>query len=162
MVDTWKLATVTAAIASQSIMVVNAVGENVILKIQDIGTMTDAIQQSECPVLAPRPDEFCTPREGFFVRDTYGADAALKSLHYTLTYKFFFSPVLQGMAAFEKFGESVTAFVAIGLHFATHTNLSGATEFLPRLVNLLPQADMNQTLFHGGELAFDVMQFMEA
>lgn len=166
MTEAFKLATVTNSIAALgvSISVVNALGETVTLTIQDIDEMTtDAIEQSQCPLMRPRVDNFVTLDNGqFLTRDTYGADAALKSYHYTLNYVFYFCPVGQGNTVLGQYAAMVTAIVAAVLYFSNHTDLAGGHELIPRLVNFGPVEDINNTKFHGGEIAFDVMQFAEA
>lgn len=166
MSDTWKLTTVTAAIAAQSITVTKPDTTSGTLLIQDIVNsgatkLTDGITQAMCPVLQPAYDNFITPSKGFF-RDTFGADAGLKTINYTLRYKFFFAPVMQGTTILSMFGAEVAALVAVGLYFMTHTAVSGSTEFLPKIENFSPQTDLAGTKFHGGQISFDVTQYLEA
>ena len=167
MADAWKLSTVTAAIAACSVTVTKPDGSSGALTIQDTGNsgatkFTPTVTQAACPVLQPRVIGFVTPSETFFTRDSYGADAAVKSVHYRLSYKFLFAPVAQGVELFSMYAASVSALVAVGLYFMANTNISGATEFLPRIETFEPQIDEKQTLFHGGLISFDVEQFLEA
>lgn len=165
MADTWKIATVTAAIKSQASLITIVVdGTNTNPTIYDpfAEEIPNSITPSKCPCLVPRPAEFIT--EFDFTRDTFGADAALKSVNYRLNYRFFFAPVLESMSLFSKYTQMCVAAAALWLYFATHTNnITGATEILPRAIPTFgPEADWKGTNYHGCELAFDVMQFMEA
>jgi hypothetical protein len=166
MSDAFLLATVTNSIAAlgASISLTNGAGSAATLTIQDIDEMTtDAISQEQCPLMRPRVDNFVTLDSGqFMTRDTYGADAAVKSFRYTLNYVFYFCPVGQGNSVLGQYYAMVVAMVATVLYFATHTALTGGHEVMPRLVNFGPVTDIQGTKFHGGEIAFDVMQFAEA
>jgi len=159
--DTFKLTTVTADIADQSIQVVTAKSKTIMLDIRDIDKVPFVVNESECPILFPRVDEFLTPLESFFQRDSYGADAAKKSVRYTLHYRLCFAPAIQGPDILSHYADSVRAMVAICLHFFTNTNISGSVEFLPRVENFAPQLDGNNTKFHGGLIAFDVTDYLE-
>lgn len=166
MSDSFKLATVTDAIAAMgaSISLTNAAGGSVALTIQDIDEMTtDAIGQEQCPIMRPMADKFLSLENGaFFARDSYGADGGLASFRYTLTYDFFFCPVAQGNTILGMYAPSVTALVATILYFDKHTNsITGATEVIPVLKSLAPVTN-NGILFHGGQIAFNVMQYVEA
>ena len=162
MADTLKLTTVTASIAALTITVTNARGSSVTLNIDDTSGLQKRVKvnQQDCPLLMPRPDNFVSNLG--FTRDTYGADAALKTMAYTLTYNFYYAPIAQGVGLFEKYDEMVTAAAAILLHLATNTNLSGATDILPESVPAFgAMADAAGTLFHGCEIALRVTQFLE-
>lgn len=160
MADTFKLTTVTNSIKAQSITVTDVSGASVTLTIKDVDNMLFVVSQQNCPILQPRFDDFVIPIGDFFTRDSFGADASVKSVRYTLHYKFFFAPVLQG-EILGHYSDSVAALVAVLLYFMKNTNLSGATEFLPRLESFQPQLDGNNTKFHGGQIAFDVTQYLE-
>lgn len=165
MADAFNLATLTNSIAAlgASISLTDATGATKALRIDDIDEMGDAVEQSQCPLMRPRADNFVTLEAGsFLTRDSYGADAALKTFRYTLNYDFFYCPVGQGNTMLGLYGNSVNAVVAALLYFATHTTLSGGQECMPRLVGLEPTSDVNGTKFHGGRIAFDVMQYAEA
>lgn len=162
MADTITLTTLTASIAALTITVTNARGESVTLNIDDLSSLQKRVKvnQQDCPLLSPRPDSFVT--DFSVTRDTYGADAALKSARYTLNYTFYFAPVGQGVGVFEKYDEMVTAAAVILNHLATNTALSGATDILPSGVPSFGlQSDAMRTLFHGCEIALQVMQYME-
>ena len=160
MADTIKISTVIASIAAQSITVVRPDGTSGTLTILDTSALPEAINQADCPLLTPRPQDFLTSFS--MTRDSFGADAAYKSVNYTLNYLFYYAPVGQGAELFEKYDEMVTAVAAVLLHFSTNTNLSGSTEFLPGTVNQFsPVADGAGTLYHGCVIPFVVMQYME-
>lgn len=162
MADSWKLTTVTGAIDDASITVTNAAGNSVTLAIKNETNAPFIVEQEACPMLKPRIDNFITRKGEFMTRDSHGADAGLKSVHYTLHYCFFFAPALQGPDILTHYGDSVAAMVATLLYFMTHTNsISGATEIIPHIDNFAPQADGNKTLFHGGEISFDIDQYLE-
>lgn len=160
MADSIKLTTLTASIAALTITVTNARGSSVTLTIKDISGIQMKVNQQDCPLLMPRPDNFVT--DFSVTRDTLGADAALKTARYMLNYIFYFAPVTQGVGLFEKYDEMVTAAAVILNHLATNTNLSGSTDILPASVpSFGAQADAAGTLFHGCEIALAVSQFME-
>ena len=160
MADSIKITTVTASIAALTVSVTNALGTSVTLNIKDVSAIPEAVNQQDCPVLAPRPDSFVT--DFSVTRDSFGADSALKSAAYTLHYEFFYAPMLQGVGLFEKYDEMVTAAAVILNHLATNTALSGSTDILPASVPAFgAMADATGTLFHGCEIALRVMQYME-
>ena len=160
MADTTKITTVATAIAAQSITVTNAAGSSMTLAIRDISALTNIISAESCPLLTPRPAQFVTGLS--FTRDTFGADAAYKSVRYTLNYLFFFCPIGQGATLYEKFDEMVTAAAVILNHFATNTALSGSTDFLPGTVDdFEPVINADGALYHGCGIPFAVMQFLE-
>lgn len=160
MPDSIKLTTVTNSIAAQSITITKPDGTSGTLTIRDIDELTEAINQEQCPVLTPRPNDLVT---GFSVtRDSFGADAAYKTANYVLHYILFYSPIAQGATLFEKYDNMVTAAAVILNHFATNTALTGSTEFFPVTVeNFGLMQDATGTIFHGFPLAFAVSQFME-
>lgn len=160
MADSIKLTTVTNSIAAQSITITKPDGTSGALTIRDIDELTEAINQEQCPILTPRPNDFVT---GFTVeRDSFGADAAYKTARYLLHYVLFYAPIAQGSTIFEKYDNMVTAAAVILNHFATNTNLTGTTEFFPVTVeNFGLVQDATGTIFHGFPLTFSVMQFME-
>jgi hypothetical protein len=161
MADLIKWTTLTAAIAAQTISVVDALGNSVNLTIYSEANVPVRVPQENCPALFPQPDGFVSNVQ--ITRDAFGADAAPKSIQYVLTYNFAFAPVGQGNNAFEKYGAMVTAAAAVLLYFATHTALSGSTDFLPQgLPKFGPVSDGTGTLFHGCKMAFNVMQYLEA
>lgn len=87
------IGTITAAIAGLTITGVT---------VRDTSGMTDLITARDCPVLAPRPNMFIglNPVE----RDTYGASpVARKTVTFTLSYRFFHSPIGQGRGEYEVF-----------------------------------------------------------
>lgn len=167
MAESWKLSTVTAAIAACSITVTKPDGTSGVLTIQDVANsgatkFTPTVTQAACPVLQPKVVGFVSPVGEFFTRDSMGADAALKTAHYRLAYKFLFAPVGQSVETFSMYAASINALVAVGLYFMTHTDIGGTTEFLPRIESFEPQMDeTGKTIFHGGLISFDVMQFLE-
>ena len=162
MADSIKLTTLATSIAALSITVTNARGSSVTLTIDDISALQKRVKvnQQDCPLLMPRPDSFVT---NFSVtRDTFGADAALKTATYTLNYIFYFAPIGQGVGVFEKYDEMITAAAIILNHLATNTNLTGSTDILPESVPAFgAMSDATGTLFHGCEIALKVQQFME-
>ena len=160
MTDSIKLTTVTASIATESITVTNAAGASVTLAIRDISALTNIISAESCPLLTPRPAQFVTGLT--ITRDTFGADAAYKTVKYMLNYLFFFCPLGQGATLYEKFDDMVTAAAVILNYFGTHTNLSGATDILPGVVeDFEPVINADGALYHGCGIPFAVTQFME-
>ena len=160
MADTIKITTLATAIAALSVSVTNASGSSVTLAIKDIAAIPEAVNQVDCPILAPRPDNFIT--DFSVTRDTYGADAALKTVRYRMNYVFYFCPALQGVGIFEKYDDMVTAAAIILNALATNTNLSGAQDILPSgIPSFGMQVDVGGTAFHGCEISLDVAQFME-
>ena len=162
MADSIKLTTLTASIAALTITVTNARGSSVTLNIDDLSGLQKRVKvnQQDCPLLMPRPDNFVT--DFSVMRDTMGADAALKTAAYTLNYIFYYSPIAQGVGIFEKYDEMVTAAAVILNHLATNTALSGSTDILPASVPAFgAMPDATGTLFHGCEIALRVMQYME-
>ena len=160
MTDTIKVSTVTTAIAAASITVTNAYGTSVTLTIKNTSAMPVSVNQQACPMLTPHPTDFIS--NVVVTRDTYGADAALKSIEYDLKYRLFFAPILQGTTMLAKYDDLVDAAVAILLYFTTNTNLSGTVDFLPRpIVSFGAVADGAGTQFHGCDFIFHVMQYLE-
>lgn len=160
MTESIKFTTVTADIASKTISVVDAKGNTVNVTIRDITAVPVAVEMADCPLLAPIPRDFVT---GFTAgRDSYGADAALKTAKYVLHYRFYYAPVAQGVTMFQNFGGLVTACAVVYMYFANHTNIAGTTEFqvldTPAFGGVV---DGNGTAFHGCDLAFAVEQFTE-
>lgn len=162
MADSFKVTTVTASIAAQSITVTRADGTSGALTIYDVGGIPAAVNQDQCPVLRPRPRDFIS---GFkFTRDSQGGNASKKTARYVLTYQMLYAPVGQTGVPYEHYGDMVNALVATVLYFMDHgDDIAGATDFvvgpLP-LVAGLP--DSVGTAFHGGEIQFTVEQFLEA
>lgn len=160
-----KISSVTANIAAQSITVTNVQGASVTLGIRDTSNIPEAVNQEMCPILIPRPANFLT--EFQLTRDTFGADAALKTVKYVLNYIFYYAPVGQGSTIFSKFDEMVVAAAVTINHFATNTNAicqtnSAATEFLPQDIPAFdPVQDKIGTLFHGCVMSFYLEQFLE-
>lgn len=164
MADTFKIATVTAAIKSQAASITIVLdGSNVNPTIYDpfAEEIPQAMTPSKCPCLVPQPKDFITDFD--FTRDTFGADAAAKSVKYRLNYLFFFAPALEGVSLFSKYAQMAVAAAALWLYFATHTNnIGGTTEFMPRAMPTFgPEVDWKGTTYHGCGLAFDVTQYME-
>jgi hypothetical protein len=161
MTDSIKWTTLTAAIAAQTVAITDVNGNSVNLTIYSEANFPPGLTQEMCPALAPTPDNFVT---GVHVtRDSLGADAAYKSIQYTLHYNFFFAPAQQGITLFAGYGAMVTAASAILLYFTTHTALSGATDLLPQdIPHFGAMKDGAGALFHGCEIAFDVTQYLEA
>jgi len=160
--DSIKLTQVCTSIATLSITVTNARGSSVTLTIDDLSGLQKRIKinQQDCPLLTPRPDNFVT--EFDVTRDTFGADAALKTVSYVLNYVFYYAPVAQGMGLFEKYDEMVTAAAVILNHLATNTNLSGSTDILPTGIPAFgAMTDAGGTLFHGCQIALKVSAYME-
>lgn len=164
MTDTVKFTTVTAAIAASSITVTRHSGATGALKIKDVGTLPQAIPTEQCPILAPRASNFCSNVQ--VVRDTFGADAALKTISYDLAYQLFFYPLGEGLKWVTYYGAMVTCAMEILLWFATNTNSfvdDGAHEFMPAGIPVFdPQVDAAGTPFHGCQFLFHVQQFMES
>ncbi len=160
MTDSIKITTLTASIAAQSITVTKADGTSGALGMRDVSNVPLEVAQASCPLLAPRPSDFLT---GLRVeRDTQGADAALKTVYYTLHYICYYAPATQGITLFDKFDDMVTAAAVILNYFATHTNLSGATDILPQNVDAFGDVtDGKGTIFHGFVMSLEVTQFME-
>lgn len=163
MSDNLKLVQVTASIAQQAIAIWNAYGVQVTLNIRDVDGVYAVVNQQDCPLLQPHPAGFVTDLR--FSRDSYGADVAYKTMRYMLHYDFFYAPVGQGVTMFNQYDEMVAAAAAILLHFATHTNLTGSTDFVPQAIpSFRGLADYASppTPYHGCEIAFEVMQYLEA
>lgn len=160
MADSIKISTVTAAIAAKTITVTNALGNSVTLAIKDTGAMPEAIHQENCPLLVPRPADFVTALR--IERDSFGADAAYKSIYYTLNYLFFFCPAVQGMKLHDKYDEMVTASAAVILSLGTNTNVSGSTEFEIGSVDTFGYiTDGEGAAFYGCVIPINIRQFME-
>jgi len=166
MTDAINLTTLCTTIAAQTISITGAYGSAANLSIRDISNVPVAVNQQDCPLLAPAPNGFVS--NVVITRDTYGADASLKRIEYDLRYRFYYAPMLQSVSMFEKYDEMVTAAVAVLLHFSTNTNLSGSTDFLPQsLPGFGPVTDgtLNSsgqpTIFHGCDFVFHVMQYLE-
>ena len=161
MADSIKLTTVTNSIAALSITITKPDGTSGTLTIRDIDELTEAINQEQCPILSPQPANFVT--DVVITRDTFGADAALKTVKYTLHYIFYYAPVAQGATMFEKYDNMITAAAIILNHLAINTNLTGATDILPQAIPVFgPVADGTGALFHGCVISMRVMQYMEA
>ena len=95
--------TITAAIAGLTVTGVT---------IRDTGTLSDVITVRECPALVPRPNGFVnlSPVQ----RDTYGPSAsARKTVVFSLTYRFFHSPVGQGRGMYDVFPDFLDKCFAI-------------------------------------------------
>ena len=160
MADSIKITTVATSIAALSITVTNALGSSVTVGIKDISAVPEAVNQQDCPMLAPRPQGFVT--DFGVTRDAFGADAAPKTVAYTLHYVFFYAPVMQGVGLLEKYDEMVTAAAVVLNHLATNTALSGTTDILPGNIPVFgPVADVTGQQFHGCEIEMRVIQFME-
>lgn len=161
MAESLKFTTLTASIAALTISITKPDGTTGNLAIRDISALTTTINQQDCPLLAPRPDDFVSDLR--IVRDSYGGDSAYKTARYTLTYVFYFYPVSAGAGLFEKYGAMVTAAAVILNHLASHTNLTGATDVQPpETVRFGAMADAAGTLFHGCELSLAVEQHLES
>lgn len=161
MTETFKLATATATIAAQTISVVDALGATVTLAIKDIDTVPSKVEQAACPLLTPRANDFVTDLR--VTRDSFGADAALKTVEYVLHYRLYYAPVGQATSLFEHYGDMVDCYAAILLYFANHTALSGTHEFMIQTAPHIGavQDDTGQN-FHGADIAFAVKQFLES
>lgn len=139
------IGTITAAIAALTVTGVT---------IRDTSNMSDLITTRDCPVLAPRPNNFIglNPVE----RDTYGASpVARKTMTFSLSYRFFHSPIGQGRGEYEifplylvKIFAIMDALIACDLGGTVDMNLSG----VPNLGVVVDGAD-NQ--FWGSDL--DIM-----
>lgn len=160
MTDSIKLTTVTASIAALSITVTKPDGSSGALTIKNIDAIPEAVNPQDCPVLAPRAAGFVT--DFVMTRDTMGADAAYKTVTYTLTYTFYYVPTLQGAGLFEKYDEMVTASAAVLLALSTNTYLSGTTDIYPNgIPQFGPVQDATGAQFHGCEISVRVTQYME-
>ena len=160
MADSLKISTVCTSIAALTISITKPDGTTGNLLIRDLPNMRESINQQDCPVLTPRPDNFVTNLR--IERDTFGADAAYKTAYYTLNYTFYFYPVHAGAGLFEKYGAMVTAAAVMLTYLATHTNLTGTTDIMPEAQTSFGiQLDVAQTAFHGCEVALNVEQFLE-
>jgi len=114
--------TITAAIAALTVSGVT---------IRDTSACTDAVMVRDCPVLAPRPNNFVmlNPVE----RDTFGASSvARKTVTFTLSYRFFHSVIGQGRGVYEVFPlyldkifAIMDALIACDLGGTVDMNLSG-------------------------------------
>jgi len=164
MADSFELATVTAALAAlgPSITVTKADGTTGAIDIRDIGAIPSAVNQADCPVLAPNPDNFITNLKP--ERVSFGGDAARKNWTYNLNYVFYYAPALQGPDLFAAYGDMVNAAVTLLLYLATHTaTIPGCQEILPLGVPQFgKQTDVGGTNFHGCKISFSILQFMEA
>lgn len=161
MTESIKLATLTAAIATQSITLTDAYGASVTLAIKDISAIPVAVNQQDCPVLTPHPSVFMT--NVIVTRDTFGSDAAYKTIEYDLTYRFFYAPILQSVTMLEKYGEFIAAAMTVLMYFSNHTDYGGSVDFLPGPVPAFGAVtDGAGTQFHGCDFVFHVRQFLEA
>jgi len=162
--DSFKINTVTAALAAfgPSISVLKADGTTGAITILDSSAMASSINQEDCPVLAPNPDNFVTNLTA--PRITFGGDASKKDWVYTLNYIFYYCPALEAPDLFSAYGDMVTAFAAILLYVMDNTqSIGGCVDFI---INGVPyfgkQSDVTGTNFHGAKIAFAVKQYMEA
>ena len=163
MAETFKLTTVTASIAAQSVTVTNVKGASVTLSIRDIDNLpaNGVVNQDACPMLAPKAGGFLS--DYHFTRDSLGADAAYKTVEYTLHYILWFAPIAQGETLLKNFDDFLACAAAVLLYFETNTNLNGTTDFMPLAVPALGgMTDANGTLFHACQISFRVTQFTEA
>lgn len=161
MTDTVRASSVVTAIAGLSITVTNARGSSVALKIKDDSAIPQAVSGFECPILAPKPDNFIT--NGIITRDTTGGDSAYKTIVYQLNYILYFAPVEEGTTLFSSYSALVDAWAVIVASLANNTNnISGETDILPLPVQYFGQvADLAGTKFHGCEISFAVKQYLE-
>src|SRR3990167_3616665 len=117
MADAIKITTVATAIAAISISGVT---------VKDISAIPEAVNEQDCPLLAPRPDNYVSNLR--VAEDTFGGPvAALKSCYYTLNYTFYYSPVAAGAGLFEKYDDMVTKAAAVLLALAA-TIIGGTVE----------------------------------
>lgn len=153
------LSTVTGQIAALTITVTNANGTSKTLDIRDMSEIPEAVNSPDCPMLAPKPAGFVT--DVSIMRDTYGADASLKTVLYTLTYQFFYCPMEEGVGLFEKYDNMVSAAAIVLNALATSTN-GISTDILPGAVpGFGPIEDVSGQAFHGCEITLNVKQYME-
>jgi hypothetical protein len=152
MAESVKIATVTAAIAALNISGVN---------VRDAGKIPESVNPQDCPLLAPRPDNFVTNLS--VEEESFGGPAAArKSCRYTLNYNFYFAPVAEGHSLFEGYAAMVTKAAAVLLALAT-TILSAAHEHqVSGIPQFGPVVDAAGTLFHGCVISVNVRDLMEA
>lgn len=161
MTDSVKWTTVATSIAAQSISVTKPDGSTGTLTIKDISAIPVSINVQDAPMLVPKPNQFITNM--VVKRDSYGSDAALKSIDYDMTYQLFYCSVGKGKDWMTQYGNCVTCTQQIITYFATHSNdVSGAQDILPKNIPGFALLSVGDNVeFHGCEITFHVMQYLE-
>ena len=92
MADTISITTIATNISNLTITVTKPDGTSGNLAIKDISALPEAVHPQDCPMLAPRPDNFLS---GFALsHECFGGDAGLKDVRYTLNYMLYYAELM--------------------------------------------------------------------
>jgi len=145
------LDTITASIAAVAITGVT---------VRDTSNMTDAVTLRDCPLLSPRPFQFVglSPIE----RDTYGGPAtSQKSATFTLTYRYFHSPVGQGRGMYDEYPTFIDKIFAIADAIIAADDLNGVVDInLNGMPDIGVVEDGAGNQFWGTDLEFNCLIFI--
>jgi hypothetical protein len=130
------------------------------VNIRDIDELSEGVTARECPVLYPEPVNFISNFE--LVRDSTGPGAtALQHATYDLTYTFLYAPIGAGRGLFDVYDESIEKVGLILDAIITNDAITGLVDLRPQdTINIGPVADPSGAIFHGCQLVFSVMEFV--
>lgn len=128
--------------------------------IKDIDEIPEAVLERDCPILYPEPAGFIT--DFIMVRDSFGPGTSAKiTVSYNMTYTFLYSAVGSGRGLFDVYDDMVTKMGLILDAIIANDNLTGAIDFTPdEAFNFGPTADPAGSVFHGAQLVFGIVEFV--
>ena len=143
--------TITDSISSLSIEGVN---------IRDIDELSEGVTARECPVLYPEPVNFISNFE--LVRDSTGpGSTALQHATYDLTYTFLYAPIGSNRGLSALYGKIIEKIGLIQDAIITNDTITGLEDFRPQDITYIGLiADPSDHVFHGCQLVFSVMEFV--
>ena len=147
---TLAIATITNSIAALNVALVH---------IRDIDEIPEAVNPSDCPIIYPKPDGFVT---NFRVEvNSFGSSSAKKTVRYTLTYRFLQAALSSGRGLFDVYDDLVTNVFAFLDAVIANDALTGAIDDTPvNTINFGAVGDPAGNLFHGADIAIEIMEFV--
>jgi len=130
------------------------------LTIKDVDEIPQAVNNRDCPLLVPNPDNYVS---GFYVvSDSFGIGSGHKwTAQYTLNYILLYAAVGAGRTTvMEKYSGMVsTAFAFFDALFAANS-LSGSVDFEPGMIDGFGMVDMASVSFHSCNVSLKVKEFI--
>lgn len=145
-----QIATVCASIAALSVAGVT---------IKDLDEIPENVDL-RAPTILPKPDGFVSGLR--YERQSQGGGSVAKGdCYYTLTYRLCYAPVGSGRGLFETYPAMVTAAFAFLDAVLAVDVLQGAVTIRPvGALNFGPVSDPAGNIFHGCDIAVEIMEFV--
>ena len=127
------------------------------LKIRDLDEIKELMQISDMPCLMPHPRNFFSN----FVTVPQNSTNAYANETYTLHYRLYFKAITGSVKFFGPYADLVAMTEKILNKFISSDSLSGAIYVKPRIEFLGGVEDHAGNIYHGGDIAFDIMELYE-